>query len=300
MWPENLFFYNLAIEYKKGFVMTVNFKRKNSAFTLIELLVVISIIAVLMSIMMPALQKARKQAKESICASNMHQIAIASLTYEQSNTRLPFHYTEDGGKSWPQGTEDPLNSWPDMIANTSGLDTRQLWTTYISDMKFFNCPMVKTLDYNIETVPLNACRIYGGYQFVMGYMRNRTSDKVWGARWTKTSQKWMYEGKRFNVLACDKLYYSLGAGHYRINHGAGLGLPQAYKPYDVTRGADWIGSMYEKYGVTGDDLRKKTNSIYTFTDGSVGKFDGDDAKMAEVVTPNDQDSNNGSILMPTF
>ncbi len=278
--------------------MNVNFKRRYDGFTLIELLVVISIIAVLMSIMMPALSKARKQAKETVCASSMHQIAIASLTYEQSNTRLPFHYTENAGASTPEGKTPPLKSWPDMIANNSDFDTRQLWTSYISDMKFFNCPMVKTLDYNIDTVPLNACRIYGGYQFVMGYMRNRTPDKVWGARWTKTSQKWNYEGKRFNVLAGDKLYYSRSAGHYRINHGAGLGLPQAYSAYDASRGTAWIGSMYEKYNVDGADLRKRTNSIYSFTDGSVGKFNGDDDKMAEVVTPNDQDSNNGSMLLP--
>jgi len=269
-------------------------------FTLIELLVVISIIAVLMSIMMPALQKARKQAKESICASNMHQIAIASLTYEQSNGRLPMHYTENGGLSRPQGNIAPLLSWPDMIANSSGLDTRQLWVTYIADMKFFNCPMVKTLDYNIENVPLNSCRIYGGYQFIMGYMRDRTPDKVWGARWTKTSQKWVYEGKRFNILACDKLYYARTAGHYRINHGAGLGIPLVYADYDRSGNPVWIGSMYEKYSVTGGDLRKETNALYSFTDGSVGKYNGDDDRLVEVVNPIDQDSNLGSILMPTF
>ena len=276
------------------------YKKRSNGFTLIELLVVISIIAVLMAVMMPALQKARKQAKESVCASSMHQIAIASLTYEQSSGRLPLHYTEDDGKSTPEGDKAPLKSWPDMIANTSGLDTRELWSTYITDMKFFNCPMVKTLDYNIETVPLNSCRIYGGYQFIMGYMRDRTTTKVWSARWTKTSQKWVYEGKRFNVLACDKLYYSRSMGHYRINHGAGLDLPLAYKPYDKSRPTDWIGSMYEKYNVLGDDLRLKTNALYCFTDGSVGKYDGDNEKLAEVVTPNDQDSNNGSVLLPTF
>lgn len=269
-------------------------------FTLIELLVVISIIAILMAILMPALQKARQQAKESICGSNLKQIGIAAFTYEQDNGRLPMHYTENGGKAEPQGDGAPLKSWPDMIANTTGVDTREQWKSYINDMKFFNCPMVKTLDYNIDLVPLNSCRIYGGYQFIMGYLRDRTPQKVWGPRWTKTSQKWNYEGTRFNVLACDKLYYARSQGHYRINHGAGLGLPQAYKPWDPSRSTDWIGSMYEKYGVQGDDLRLKTNSSYVFVDGSVGKFEGDDDKLVEVNTPGDQDSNYGSILMPSF
>ncbi len=280
--------------------MDMNLNRRQGGFTLIELLVVISIIAVLMSIMMPAMQKARTQAKMSICASNMHQIGIASLTYEQSNTRLPFHYTENAGKSKPQGTVEPLKSWPDMVTNTGGYDTRQLWTSYISDMKFFNCPLVKTLDYNIDTAPLNSCRIYGGYQFIMGYMRDRTPDKVWGARWTKTSQKWMYEGKRFNVLAGDKLYYSVSMKHYRVNHGAGTGLAVSYSDYEKSRSSGWMGSLYGQYDVTGTDLRLRMNSVYCFTDGSVGKFDGDDEKVVEVILPSDQDGNNGSILMPTF
>ena len=51
------------------------------AFTLIELLVVISIIAVLMSIMMPALNKVRNQARKVVCYNNLHQIHVACSTY---------------------------------------------------------------------------------------------------------------------------------------------------------------------------------------------------------------------------
>ncbi|MFI4912215.1 MAG: type II secretion system protein [Sedimentisphaeraceae bacterium JB056] len=268
-------------------------------FTLIELLVVISIIAILMAVLMPALQKARKQAKEVICASNSHQMSIAALSYENSNERLPFHYTENGGEALPVGDDAPLASWPDMIANTTGVDTRECWTSYIPDMKFFNCPMVKELDYNIDRVPLNSCRIYGGYQFVMGYMRNRTTDKVWGARWTKTSQKWMYEGKRFNVLACDKLYYSFSMKHYRINHGAELGIAYQFSDYEGPS-TKWIGSMYEQYNVADKNLRQQTNAVYALTDGSVAKYDGDDEKLVEVNLPSDQDRNSGSMLLPKY
>ncbi|MFI4910194.1 MAG: type II secretion system protein [Sedimentisphaeraceae bacterium JB056] len=59
---------------------------KRKGFTLIELLVVISIIALLMAIMMPALGKAKDQAKVVLCGSNQHQILVALSTYTADNS----------------------------------------------------------------------------------------------------------------------------------------------------------------------------------------------------------------------
>ncbi|MBI9017013.1 MAG: type II secretion system protein [Phycisphaerae bacterium] len=58
---------------------------KKKAFTLIELLVVISIIAILVSILMPALAKAREIARDSVCKSNLKQYGIASMGYLSDN-----------------------------------------------------------------------------------------------------------------------------------------------------------------------------------------------------------------------
>lgn len=52
-----------------------------NGFTLIELLVVISIIALLLAILMPSLNRAREQAKKAVCSSNTHQIALAANVY---------------------------------------------------------------------------------------------------------------------------------------------------------------------------------------------------------------------------
>jgi len=53
------------------------------AFTLIELLVVIAVIALLMSILMPALHRAREQGKRIACQSNLKQMSLAWIMYAQ-------------------------------------------------------------------------------------------------------------------------------------------------------------------------------------------------------------------------
>jgi len=65
-------------------------RRRRHAFTLIELLVVVAIIALLVSILLPSLSRARAQARFVVCQSNMRQLLLAFLAYSQeSKGRLP-------------------------------------------------------------------------------------------------------------------------------------------------------------------------------------------------------------------
>jgi prepilin-type N-terminal cleavage/methylation domain-containing protein len=121
-----------------------------SGFTLIELLVVVTIIVVLVSILLPALAKARKNAWQVVCLSNFRQIAIAIYQYANDyNGYPPPGYTADmmGSRS-PNNDPVQILGWPDPPKRGYAYiqlallyyDNRGNQGVYLKDFGTFHCP----------------------------------------------------------------------------------------------------------------------------------------------------------------
>ena len=109
------------------------------AFTLIELLVVISIIALLVSILMPALAKAREQARAVVCQAQLKHWCLALFYYAEDNDDSTLHY----GQGWGWSAPDPYNMWFYTLSPYLGADkeyTDEKVKTEKGAMNILRCP----------------------------------------------------------------------------------------------------------------------------------------------------------------
>ncbi|MDF3129624.1 type II secretion system protein [Kiritimatiellaeota bacterium B1221] len=137
-------------------------------FTLIEMLVVIAIIALLASIMIPAVSKTKQKADAVKCMHNLNQIGLAVTQYTMAhNEKLPVSNETSSGND-PRG-------WRLVIAPYLGLDTSQWWADNVLTTSVFRCPSFKR-------GPGHNARWDGGYGWNYRYMGHRTNSTGYSER----------------------------------------------------------------------------------------------------------------------
>lgn len=195
---------------------------RKKGFTLIELLVVISIIALLLSITMPALTRARTIARRVICTNNVRQVGLAALSYAADfNDELPYGPESRGYFSAPYHYYAIRNGQVvfDLV--------KPFFEPYLGEFKYTNCPIRSSADNHksywdiIEqnTASNGDSHCHGSYSIWTSYRREdiEKANVSW-PNYAPISNRLSRLPARYGVVNCNIFGFAGRPGTYNANH----------------------------------------------------------------------------------
>ncbi|HZZ78145.1 MAG TPA: DUF1559 domain-containing protein [Gemmataceae bacterium] len=154
---------------------------KRRGFTLIELLVVIAIIAILIALLVPAVQKVREAAARTQCINNLKQLGLGLHGYHDANKKLPLLLINNGGtrSTNPQGNE----------GRNTGL---MMILPYIDQTPLFTWTSQQQTVSGVAILPFGPIRstVYQPYNVqipVFTCPSNGAPAQIWGLTWGASS-----------------------------------------------------------------------------------------------------------------
>jgi prepilin-type N-terminal cleavage/methylation domain-containing protein/prepilin-type processing-associated H-X9-DG protein len=234
---------------------------KRSAFTLIELLVVIAVIAILMAILMPALNLARDQGRKMKCAANLRSLATANALYAANNDdwAVPcrFFGTLNGIRDYVLWTGNP------QFRKCIGYDTTQVGLSTVQTPDKYKCPSDRQKAWahawNVEAGNTTGTLVSYGYNIEDWYPSVGTSS------WTTTTAMTMLGYKMATIRhAAQKLQFNEGQDWWSKWKGA-----------NYIAGWDKLGQLgtvnqYKQAGAEGPTMYRHNEAAnLAFYDGHV-------------------------------